>query len=56
MSELSSKIIDSIENVINKKNYKNNVPLHEPYFKDTKAWNYVKNCIDSGWVSSAVIG
>lgn len=53
MSEFSSKIIDSIENVINKKNYKNNVPLHEPYFKDTNAWNYVKNCIDSGWVSSS---
>ena len=53
MSQFSSKVIDSIETVINKKNHKNNVPLHEPYFKDTKAWNYVKNCIDSGWVSSA---
>jgi len=53
VSELSSKILNSIEIVINKKNHSNVVPLHEPFFEDTNAWKYVKNCIDSGWVSSA---
>lgn len=28
------------------------VPLHEPSFKGNE-WRYVKDCIDSGWVSSA---
>lgn len=27
------------------------VALHEPRFEDN-AWNYVKDCLDSGWVSS----
>ena len=53
MSELSSKILNSIENVIGKKNDINCIPLHEPYFEDTNAWKYVKNCIDTGWVSSS---
>ena len=53
MSELSLKILNSIESVIRNKNHQEIVPLHEPFFEDTNAWNYVKNCIDSGWVSSA---
>ena len=28
------------------------VALHEPKF-DGREWDYVKECIDSGWVSSA---
>ena len=32
---------------------KNNINLHEPYFKNTNALKYVKDCIDKGWVSSA---
>ena len=35
MSELTLKILDSIEGVIRKKNHKEIVPLHEPYFEDT---------------------
>ena len=27
------------------------IPLHEPYFNGNE-WNYVKECIDTGWVSS----
>ena len=53
MSELILKIINSIESVIGHKNHTDSVPLHEPFFDDTNAWNYVKNCIDTGWVSSA---
>ena len=34
---------------------KNGKPLglHEPFFENTNAYKYVKDCIDSGWVSSA---
>ena len=29
------------------------IPLHEPDFSGTQAWEYVKDCLDTGWVSSA---
>ena len=29
------------------------IGLHEPCFKDTNALSYLKDCIESGWVSSA---
>ncbi len=29
------------------------VVVHEPYFKNTNALNYVSQCINSGWVSTA---
>jgi len=29
------------------------VPLHEPDFSGTQAWAYVRDCLDSGWVSTA---
>ena len=27
--------------------------LHEPDFRGTKAWTYVRDCLDTGWVSTA---
>ncbi len=53
MSELSLNIINCLEKVIRNKNSFEKVALHEPYFEDTNAWRYVKECIDTGWVSSA---
>ena len=29
------------------------IALHEPDFRGTQAWAYVKDCLDSGWVSTA---
>lgn len=29
------------------------VALHEPDFRGTKAWAYVRDCLDTGWVSTA---
>jgi perosamine synthetase len=31
---------------------KGTIPLHEPWFRGNE-WAYVKNCLDTGWVSSA---
>lgn len=45
-------IIQGIKSIINHKKY-DAISLHEPNFKGTKAWAYTKDCIDSGWVSSA---
>ena len=53
MSELHSKILTAIENVIRIKDDSRIIPLHEPSFNNTNAWKYVKSCIDTGWVSSA---
>ena len=29
------------------------IALHEPDFSGTEAWSYVKDCLDTGWVSTA---
>lgn len=29
------------------------IPLHEPNFSGTEAWAYVRDCLDTGWVSTA---
>ena len=29
------------------------IALHEPDFSGTQAWSYVRDCLDSGWVSTA---
>ena len=52
MTKLSSNIINCIEHAIGFKNNSNKIPLHEPSFKETNSWDYVKNCIDTGWVSN----
>ena len=52
-SKNSSEILDAIKKSINFKGIKNNINLHEPSFIDTKAVEYLKDCIDSGWVSSS---
>ena len=49
----TSNIIDSICQVIGDSSVEAPVPLHEPYFCDTEAWSYVKDCLDTGWVSTA---
>ena len=52
MTDLSDQIINGIESVIGFKNRSGKVGLHEPFFQGTNAWEYVKNCIDTGWVSN----
>lgn len=41
-------VVKAIKSVIKKMQA---VPLHEPCFEGNE-WNYVKDCLDSGWVSS----
>ncbi|MGC5324878.1 LegC family aminotransferase [Brevibacillus sp. SYSU BS000544] len=43
------QIVQTLSHVVNRQN--EFVPLHEPEFSE-KAWIYVKECLDSGWVSS----
>ncbi len=46
----SSAIIETLQNVLS--NNRDFIALHEPCFKGNE-WNYVKECLDSGWVSSS---
>ena len=38
-------------NVVLEQNRSSFIPLHEPYFAG-REWEYVKECLDTGWVSS----
>lgn len=49
----SREIIDRIKLVINHSENANDVYIHEPHFIGTKAYEYIKDCLDSGWVSSS---
>jgi perosamine synthetase len=48
--ELVKQCVDAVRQVIGTADEM--VLLHRPYFPP-KAWDYVKECIDTGWVSSA---
>lgn len=48
-----NSISAAIESVCRATGSQNVVPLHEPDFTGTKAWEYVKDCLDTGWVSTA---
>ncbi len=47
------QILNNIKSVVGGFDKNNPIYLHEPDFRNTKALDYVKNCIENGWVSSA---
>jgi len=49
--DISKEILSRIKNTLGKNDV--NVHLHEPSFLNTNALNYVKDCIETGWVSSS---
>ena len=49
---LSDTLLNKIDEVVRQSN-KEIINLHEPDFRNTNAWKYTKECLDSGWVSSA---
>jgi len=49
----SAAILQSINEVVGPSSAKKPIALHEPDFSGTKAWSYLKDCLDTGWVSSA---
>ncbi len=48
----SNEIIDRIKSSILNSNKLEEIHLHEPDFKGSNAHEYLKECIDTGWVSS----
>ena len=49
---LNEIIIKKLIKTVGGANLENPTPLHEPNFKGTKSLDYLKECIDTGWVSS----
>src|ERR1700741_5501195 len=45
----TEKIVAALESVLPRK--RRPLPLHEPWF-DGNEWSYVKDCLETGWVSS----
>ena len=46
-------MLDAIQQVVGPSTGEDPIGLHEPDFSGTQAWAYVKDCLDTGWVSSA---
>lgn len=49
MTDLSEAVLTNIRNVLS--SHKAIIGLHEPFFEG-REWKYVKECLDTGWVSS----
>ena len=45
--------LQAIQQVVGSSSPEQPIALHEPDFRGTKAWAYVKDCLDTGWVSTA---
>ena len=46
-------ILEAIQQVVGPSSKKDPIALHEPNFRGTEAWAYVKECLDTGWVSTS---
>ncbi len=46
-------ILEAIQQVVGASSREQPIGLHEPDFRGTQAWTYVKDCLDTGWVSTA---
>ena len=46
-------ILQAIKQVVGTSSPWQPIALHEPDFSGTQAWAYVKDCLDTGWVSTS---
>ena len=53
MSPMLESVLEAIHQVVGSSSKQHPIGLHEPDFSGTQAWSYVKDCLDSGWVSTA---
>ena len=53
ISPIPSSVFEAIQQVVGSSTQEHPIGLHEPDFTGTQAWVYVKDCLDTGWVSTA---
>lgn len=49
----AAEILQVLQQVLGTSSTSKPIVLHEPDFSGTQAWAYVKDCLDTGWVSTA---
>jgi len=49
----AAEILEVLQQVLGTSSTSKPIVLHEPDFSGTQAWSYVKDCLDTGWVSTA---
>ena len=52
-SPMVESVLEAIQQVVGASSKEHPIGLHEPDFRCTQAWAYVKDCLDTGWVSTA---
>jgi perosamine synthetase len=52
-SPSAQAVLAAIQQVVGSSSREHPIGLHEPDFHGTQAWTYVKDCLDTGWVSTA---
>jgi len=50
---LAVTVLEAIQQVVGSCEKTHPIVLHEPDFRGTNAWVYLKDCLDTGWVSTA---
>ena len=53
VSPTAESVLEAIQQVLGYSSKEHPIGLHEPDFRGTQAWAYVKDCLDTGWVSTA---
>ena len=53
VNPMVESVLEAIQQVVGSSSKEHPIGLHEPDFRGTQAWAYVKDCLDSGWVSTA---
>ena len=53
LSSSVDSVLEAIQHVVGSSSKDHPIVLHEPDFSGTQAWAYVKDCLDTGWVSTA---
>ena len=49
----AAEILQLLQQILGTSSTSKPIALHEPAFSGTKAWDYVKDCLDTGWVITA---
>ena len=49
----AAEILQVLQQLLGTSTKSKPIALHEPDFSGTKAWAYVRDCLDTGWVSTA---
>jgi perosamine synthetase len=53
VSPMVESVLERVQQVVGSSSKEHPIGLHEPDFRGTQAWAYLKDCLDTGWVSTA---